>query len=45
MKKYERAKRGVSILIIKKWKGSIQKLGSIEERISKLDMNTGWVIN
>ena len=28
VKKYERAKRRLSILINKKWKGSIKKLGS-----------------
>jgi hypothetical protein len=40
VKKYERAKRGVSILINKKWKGSIKNWESTDERILKLDMNT-----
>ena len=39
VKKYERAKRGESILINKKWKGSIKNWESIDERILKLDMN------
>jgi hypothetical protein len=39
VKKYERAKRGVSVLINKKWKSSIQSWGSIDERILKVDMN------
>ena len=39
MKKYERAKGGVSILINKKWKGSIKNWESIDERILKLGMN------
>jgi hypothetical protein len=39
VKKYERAKRGVSVLINKKWKGSIKNWVSIDERILKLDMN------
>ena len=39
MKKYERAKRGVSVLINKKWKGSIKNWEAIDERILKLDMN------
>jgi exonuclease III len=39
VKKYERAKRGVSVLINKKWKGSIKNWESIDERILKLDMN------
>ena len=39
VKKYERAKRQVSILINKKWKGSIKNWISIDERILKLDMN------
>ena len=41
-KKYERAKRGVSVLINKKWKGSIKNWESIDERILKLDMNIWW---
>ena len=39
MKKYERAKSGVSILINKKRKGSTKNWESIDERILKLDMN------
>ena len=39
VKKYERAKRGVLILINKKWKGSIKNWEAIDERILKLDMN------
>jgi len=39
VKKYERAKRGVSVLINKKWKVSIKNWESIDERILKLDMN------
>ena len=39
VKKYERAKRGVSILIHKKWKGSIKNWEAIDERILKLDMH------
>ena len=39
VKKYEWAKWGVSILINKKWKGSIKKWESIDERILKLDTN------
>jgi len=39
VKKYERAKRGVSILINKKWKSSIKNWEAIDERILKLDMN------
>ena len=39
LKKYERAKRGVSILINMKWKGSIKNWESIDEGILKLDMN------
>ena len=42
MKKYERAKRGVSVLINKKWKVSIKNWESIDERILKLDMNIWW---
>jgi len=38
--KYERAKRGVSILINKKWKDSIKSWEAIDERILKLDMKT-----
>ena len=32
VKKYEKAKRGVSILINKKWKGSIKNWEAIDER-------------
>ena len=39
IKKYERAKRGVSILINKKWKGSIKNWEAIDGRILKLYMN------
>jgi len=39
VKKYERAKRGVSVLINKKWKGSTKNWESIDVRILKLDMN------
>jgi exonuclease III len=39
VKKYERAKKGVSVLINKKWKCSIKNWESIDERILKLDMN------
>ena len=39
MKKYERTKRGVSILINKKWKVPIKNWEAIDERILKLDMN------
>ena len=39
MKKYERNKRGVSILINKKWKGYIKNWESMDERMLKLDMN------
>ena len=42
VKKYERAKTGVSIFINKIWKGSIKNWESIYERISKLDM-TIWL--
>jgi len=35
VKKYERAKRGVSILINKKWKGSIKNWEAIDERTLK----------
>ena len=38
-KKYERAKRGVSVLINKKWNVSIKNWVSIGEGILKLDMN------
>jgi len=38
VRKYERAKRGVSILINKKWKDSIKNWEAIDERILKLDM-------
>ena len=37
--KYERTKRGLSILINKKWKGSIKNWEVIDERILKLYMN------
>ena len=39
VKKYERDKRGVSILINTKWKGSIKNWEAIDERILKLDIN------
>jgi hypothetical protein len=39
VKKYERAKRGVSVLINKKWKGSIKNYEAVDERILKLDTN------
>jgi len=39
MKKYERAKRGISILINKKWKGSMKSWEDVDKRIMKLDMN------
>jgi len=39
VKKYEWAKRGVSILINKEWKGSIKNWEAIDGRILKLDMN------
>jgi hypothetical protein len=39
VKKYERAKREVSVLINKKWKFSKKNWESIDERILKLDMN------
>jgi hypothetical protein len=39
VKKYERAKRGVSVLINKKWEGSIKNWESIDEMILKLDVN------
>ena len=39
VKKYERTKRGLSILINKKWKGSIKNWEVIDERILKLYMN------
>jgi exonuclease III len=39
VKKYERAKRGVSILINKKWKGSTRNWEPNDKRILKLDMN------
>jgi hypothetical protein len=39
VKKYERAKRGVSVLINKKWKGFKKNWEFIDERILKLDMN------
>jgi hypothetical protein len=32
VKKYERAKRGVSVLINKKWKGFVQNWEFIDER-------------
>ena len=38
MKKYERAKRGVSVLINKKWKGSIKNWEPIDERMVKVEM-------
>jgi len=39
VKKYERAKRGVSIFKNKKWKCSIKNWEAIDGRILKLDMN------
>jgi hypothetical protein len=39
VKKYERAKRGVSILLNKKWKGYIKNWESINKKMLKLDMN------
>jgi len=39
VKKYERTKRGVSVLINKMWKGSIKNWEAIDGRILKLDMN------
>jgi hypothetical protein len=39
VKKYERAKRGVSVLINMKWNGSIKNWESIDGRILKLDIN------
>jgi exonuclease III len=39
VKKYERAKRGVSVLINKKRKGSTKNWEPIDERMLKLDMN------
>jgi hypothetical protein len=39
VKKYERAKRGVSVLINKKWKGFIKNWEFIDEKMLKLDMN------
>ena len=39
VKKFETAKRRVSILINKKWKGSIKNWESIDKRILKLNMN------
>jgi exonuclease III len=36
--KYKRAKRGVSVLINKKWKSSLRNWESIDERMLKLDM-------
>ena len=39
VKKYERTNRGVSVLINKKWKGSIKNWEAVDERILKLDMN------
>jgi len=39
VKKYERAKGGVSVLINMKMKSSIKNWESIDERILKLDMN------
>ena len=39
VKKYERAKREVSVLLNKNRKGSIWNWESIDERILKLDMN------
>ena len=39
VKKYERAKRGVLILINKKWKGSMKSWEDVDKRIMKLDMN------
>jgi hypothetical protein len=42
VKKCERAKRGVSVLINKEWKGSIKIWEAIDGRILKLDMDM-WV--
>ena len=39
VKKYERAKRGVSVFVNKKWKSSVKNWEFIDERILKLDMN------
>jgi len=44
VKKNERAKRGISILINKKWIASIKKWESIDERIFRLDMNIWGII-
>ena len=38
VKKYERAKTRVSVLINKKWKGPIKNWEAIDERILKLEM-------
>ena len=43
VKKYERAKTGVSILINKKCKGSIKNWEAMDERILKIDMNIGGI--
>jgi hypothetical protein len=42
VKKYDRAKRGISVSINKNWKSSIKNWESVDERILKLDMNI-WV--
>jgi hypothetical protein len=39
VKKYERAKRGVSVLINKKWNSTIKNWEAIDERILKLNMH------
>ena len=39
VKKYQRAKKSVSVLMDKKWKGCIKKWEAIDERILKLDIN------
>jgi len=39
VRKYERANRGASVLMNKKWKGSIKNWESIDQRILKLDIN------
>jgi len=43
VKKYERDKRGVSILINTKWKGSVKNWVAMDETILKIDMNIGAI--
>jgi hypothetical protein len=45
VKKYERTKRGVQILINKKWRNSVKIWGFIDEKILRLNMNVwGYIL-